>query len=164
MPVDISLSFGDNYARREAKMRLFIYLASSIAVLQIGFVLTDYPFYSLMDLFKLLYRMDILVRPTYLKLMILTMIATFIIALSVLTVANRNPILRYINLIVYAVLVIASFQVYLYLSGLGVVWQWSRDSPRIPQAPFALLIVALQTLCLVILVLPSSSKFFKKES
>ena len=142
-------------------MRFFIYLASLIAVLHIGFALIlNVPMYPLNDLLQRLYRMGTLVPPIYLTLMI----ATFIIALSVLTVAKRNPILRYINLIVYAVLVIASFQVYMYLLDYGVVWQWSRDSPRIPQAPFALLMVALQALCLVILVLPSSSKFFKKES
>jgi membrane-bound metal-dependent hydrolase YbcI (DUF457 family) len=91
------------------------------------------------------------------------MISSFIIALSVLTVVKRNPFLRYINLIVYAVLVLASYQVYIVLWKFNMVWRWDTDSPSIPQAPFALLMVALQTLCLVILVLPSSSKFFKKE-
>jgi hypothetical protein len=84
--------------------------------------------------------------------------------IGVLTVAKRNPILRYINSIVYAVLIISSFQVFDRLWMLNIVWRWETDSPSIPQAPFALLMVALQTLCLVILVLPSSSKFFKKES
>jgi hypothetical protein len=161
MPVDISLISGLTYARRKAKMRLFIYLAFLIAVLHIGFALIlNVPMYPLSDIMLSLIRMGIFVPPFYLTLMI----ATFIIALSVLTVAKRNPILRYINLIVYAVLVIASFQVCMDLLRFGIVWQWSLDSPRIPQAPFALLMVALQTLCLLLLVLPSSSKFFKKES
>ena len=142
-------------------MRLFIYLAFLIAVLHMGFALIfNVPMYPLADIMMLLYRKGIYGWPALISIII----PTFIIALSVLTVAKRNPILRYINLIVYAVLVIASFQVYMYLLKLNIVWQWSLDSPRIPQAPFALLMVALQTLCLVILVLPSSSKFFKKES
>ena len=142
-------------------MRLFIYLAFLIAVLHIGFdLILNVPMYPMQDLFLRLYRMGIFVPPFYLTLMI----ATFIIALSVLTVAKRNPILRYINSIVYAVLIISSFQVFDRLWMLNIVWRWETDSPSIPQAPFALLMVALQTLCLVILVLPSSSKFFKKES
>jgi len=141
-------------------MRLFIYLAFLIAVLHIGFTLLGVPMYPTIGIRLLLAPMGIFIPTITVSLMI----SSFIIALSVLTVAKRNPILRYINSIVYAVLIISSFQVFDRLWMLNIVWRWETDSPSIPQAPFALLMVALQTLCLVILVLPSSSKFFKKES
>ena len=141
-------------------MRLFVYLAFLIAVLHIGFALLGVPMYEVDGLMVQLYQMGIFIPAIILSLII----TSFIIVLSVLTIEKRNPILRYINLIVYAVLILASFQVYYRLSMFNMVWRWSEDSPSIPQAPFALLMVALQTLCLVILVLPSSSKFFKKEN
>lgn len=140
-------------------MRLFIYLAFLIAVLHIGFTLINVPMYPTTGIHVLLSQMGIFIPTITVSLMI----SSFIIALSVLTVVKRNPFLRYINLIVYAVLVLASYQVYIVLWKFNMVWRWDTDSPSIPQAPFALLMVALQTLCLVILVLPSSSKFFKKE-
>ena len=141
-------------------MRLFIYLAFLIAVLHIGFTLIGVPMYPTTGIRLLLAQMGIFIPTITVSLMI----SSVIIALSVLTIVKRNPILRYLNSFVYAVLIISSFQVYVVLWKFNMVWRWGTDSPSIPQAPFALLMVALQTLCLVILVLPSSSKFFKKES
>jgi hypothetical protein len=139
-------------------LKVFSYLTFTIAFLHIVF--TFFAARSMYPdaIFITLYSYGIFITPK----MITLLIAVFIIAISLLTIKTRNTILRISSAASYLTLSVGSFQVFTSVSMFGTVWQWSEDAPRIPQAPFALVMATLQLLCLVLLLLPASSKYFNQ--
>lgn len=139
---------------------LFNYITLLVALLHIVFT-----FFMETNMFPTaivvtLYRNGMFIPQLLLSLLI----SIFIVAFSLLTLKTKNTILRMVSGIYYLALSIGSFQVFTEVSIYGLVWQWSLDGPRIPVAPFALTMVALQLLCVVLLFLPSSSAYFMKRS
>lgn len=138
---------------------IFKYVTFLIASLHITLAFLSPPMYPL-ELLFILYTNGIFISQLFLS----ALIAITIVMISLQTVRTRNAALRIVNGILYLVLCAGSFQVFIELNTYGLVWQWSLAAPRIPQAPVALLVSALQLCCVILLFLPQSAKYFSTNS
>ena len=138
---------------------LFKYITFIVALLHIAFTFFGPLMYPL-KIIILLYSNGIFISQNIISILL----SIFLIFISLKTVKTKNTILRIMNGIIYVALCVGSFQVFYDLKAFGMVWQWRLEGPRIAQAPFAFMMVALQLSCVVLLFVPQSSRYFSQKT
>ena len=140
------------YGIRLAKVTVII--AATAYVILDWLVVQLYPY----EIITALYKNNMLIAPTYISWLLAALMA----GIGFISIHIRKKMLIYVACLTFLILGYMSFQQFLFLNMMGVVWQYELNGPKIPQAPFVLSVVILQWTSAILLILPSSRRYFNR--